>query len=334
MDILLQIVGNTWDVLAEMAPYLLLGFFVAGLMYIWVPTSLVERHLGQRGLSQIVKASLFGIPIPLCSCGVIPVAVSLRRHGAGKGATVSFLSSTPQTGVDSIAVTYALMGPVFTGFRVLAAFLVGLLTGSMVDLFDRDEETHQQAPPCCSSREKTIPSRPIVRALHYGFITLPADIGRALSVGLILSGLMGSLVPTDFFTEHLGSGVPAMIVVMGIGIPFYVCSTASVPIALGLLMAGATPGAAFVFLVTGPATNIATFTTIWKLLGRTSTLIYLAAIMVCALGGGLLLDAIFPSLQISMIEHTHRMVITSWQHAAGVVLVIVLLFAISRTRKN
>lgn len=337
MHLIQQILLTAWDVLAEMSPYLILGFLVAGLMSIWLPASLVEKHLGQRGWLQVVKATLFGIPIPLCSCGVIPVAASLRRHGAGKGATVSFLSSTPQTGVDSIAVTYALMGGIFAVFRVAAAFVSGLVTGMAVDALDGDEgapAAEEKPSCCCSGSQKEAPPPAWIRALRHGFITLPGDIGRALLVGLLISGLIGALVPQNFFADHLGSGLPAMLVVMAIGIPFYVCSTASVPIALGLLMAGATPGAALVFLISGPATNAATFTTIWKLIGARSTLVYLTAIAASALGAGILMDLAFPELMVAIAEHGHEMVLPAWKHGAAVALLGILAYSTFVGRKK
>ncbi len=151
MDIAREILLKTWETLVEMSPFLLFGFLVAGILYVFIRPELVERHLGGRGILQVVKASLLGVPLPLCSCGVIPVSASLRRHGAGRGATTSFLISTPQTGVDSIMVTLSLLGPVFAIFRPLFAFVSGIFGGAVVNAFDREEERRASSPAPASS---------------------------------------------------------------------------------------------------------------------------------------------------------------------------------------
>ena len=235
IDFIKTIIIEFWDTIAEMSPYLLLGFFVAGLLSVLVSQQLVERHLGGRGLWPLLKASLFGIPLPLCSCGVIPVSISLHKHGASKGSTIAFLLSTPQTGVDSIFVTLSLLGPVFAIFRPIAALVTGLLGGTIVDIFGYSK-TEKNKPPekctdeCCSGEKK---SSGIVRGLKYGFITLPRDIGKPMLIGLIIAAFISALVPEGFFAEYLGTGIFAMVVMMFLGIPVYVCATASVPVACG-----------------------------------------------------------------------------------------------------
>jgi len=253
-----------WRVLGEMSPYLLFGFLVAGVLSVVVRPETVERHLGGHGLWPIVKASAFGVPLPLCSCGVIPVAASLRKHGASRGATTSFLISTPQTGVDSIFVTLSLLGPVVAIFRPIAALVSGVIGGSVVSLSQGDDVSSSRAEEkcqdvCCTGdtgRGK------FLRILSYGFVTLPRDIARAIIVGLALAGIISVLVPSDFFAGALGQGITGMLVMMAFGIPVYVCATASVPIAAALIAKGASPGAAIVFLMTGPATNAAAIATI------------------------------------------------------------------------
>ena len=257
-----------------MAPCLPLGFTVAGLLSVMISPRWVEHHLGDRGLGQVFKASLFGVPLPLCSCGVIPVGASLRRSGAGKGATTAFLLSTPQTGVDSVAVTYALLGPFLAVVRPVAALLTGFLGGGLVYFFDRNdhEVPVDEAPPASCSGESdcceddAAPERKTVfEGLTYGLVTLPRDIGRALIVGILLSGVISAVVKPHALEAYLGGGIWPMIVAMIVGVPLYVCATASTPIALSLIHAGLSPGAALVFLITGPATNLATVTTQWLL---------------------------------------------------------------------
>jgi uncharacterized membrane protein YraQ (UPF0718 family)/copper chaperone CopZ len=304
MEMLQSIVVASWAMLVEMAPYLLLGFAVAGLLSVVISPRWVERHLGDRGLGQVFKASLFGVPLPLCSCGVIPVGASLRQHGAGKGATTAFLLSTPQTGVDSIAITYALLGPFLAVVRPVAALLTGFFGGGLVYAFDRngDEKVAEDEPveacssgsDCCETGEAT-ERKSLIEGLKYGLVTLPRDIGRALIVGILLSGVIAALVEPKALETYLGGGIWPMLAAMAVGVPLYVCATASTPIALSLIHAGLSPGAALVFLITGPATNAATLTTLWRILGRRSVVIFLITVAVGALGTGFAVDAMVAS---------------------------------------
>lgn len=310
--------AGSWTVTGQMAPYLLLGFGIAGILSIFVSPEWVERHLGGRGFSPIVKSVLFGIPLPLCSCGVLPVTASIRRHGASRGATIGFLLATPQTGVDSILATWGMLGPVFGVFRPLAALVTGLLGGAMAQVFDPEPlEAADPGTPsatncteeCCAGDEK---DGKIVRALRYRFVTLPRDIGKPLLVGILIAAAIATFVPRDAMAQQLGGGVLAMFVMMIIGIPLYVCATASIPVAIGFMHLGASPGAALVFLIAGPATNAATITTVWKMLGRRSALIYLGTVAVGALAAGFALDAVIRfSVETGLASETHV-------HEAGV----------------
>jgi uncharacterized membrane protein YraQ (UPF0718 family) len=334
-DFIKLIITDFRDTIAEMSPYLLFGFFVAGLLSVLVSQQLVEKHLGGGGLWPLLKASIFGVPLPLCSCGVIPVSMSLHKHGASKGSTIAFLLSTPQTGVDSIFVTLSLLGPVFAVFRPVAALITGLIGGTVVDIFELGPKA-QKSPPgkctdeCCSSKK----SGRVVRGLRYGFVTLPRDIGKAMLLGLAIAAFISALVPDGFFAEKLGTGIFAMIVMMFLGIPVYVCATASVPVAAALILKGLTPGAALVFLMTGPATNAASFITIWKALGRTTAIIYLATVAGCALLGGILLDLLATSADIDIAAHPHWMLPAAVKYVSAVVLLGVLGYALFSKRKN
>ncbi len=302
MDWILNFVTASWAVFGAMAPYLLLGFTVAGLLSVVISPEWVERHLGGNGLGQVVKASLFGVPLPLCSCGVIPVAASLRRHGASKGATTAFLLSTPQTGVDSIAVTYGLLGPFLAVVRPVAALITGIFGGGIIQAFDGngvaingDVAGSAEAQICsadCCDDEKPKQRPKIMEALHYGLVVLPRDIGKALILGVAISGLIATLVAPQALESALGGGLWPMLAAMAIGIPLYVCATASTPIALGLIHAGLSPGAALVFLISGPATNSAALTTLWKVLGRRAAMTYLLTVAVASLATGLAVDGL------------------------------------------
>ena len=337
VDFVKVIISDFWTTVAEMSPYLLFGFFVAGILSVLVSQDLVEKHLGSRGFWSILKASILGVPLPLCSCGVIPVSMSLHKHGASKGSTIAFLLSTPQTGVDSIFVTYSLLGPILAVYRPVVALLTGLLGGTIVEVFERNAISENKPPEkctdeCCAEGSKT---NKFIKGLKYGFVTLPRDIGKAMLIGLIIAAIITAIVPDDFFAERLlGTGIFAMIIMMFLGIPVYVCATASIPIAAALISKGLTPGAALVFLITGPATNAAGFATILKVLGWRTALGYLFSVVICALGAGLSLDILFPQLGTTVQAHVHQMESSILGHISAVVLLLMLTFAILSGRKH
>lgn len=331
IEALTTFANELWTVLRDMSPYLLFGFFVAGVLSVFISAAFVERHLGGRGLWPVVKATVLGIPLPLCSCGVIPVAASLRRHKATRAATTSFLISTPETGVDSILVTYSLLGPVFAVFRPLAALVNGILGGLAVNTFVGHDETTADSEPacedtCCERR----PSRPRWRrALHHGFVTLPRDIAGSLIIGLIIAAAIAAIVPDDFFAQYLSNRWLAMIVMMLAGIPTYICATASVPIAAALIAKGVPPGAALVFLIAGPATNAATVATIWKIMGQRTAVIYLVTVALTALASGLALDTIFSLSTITATaHHAHEVLPPAAKITSALVLLALLAYTL------
>lgn len=297
MALLLHIIKEIWIVTVAMAPYLLFGFLMSGVLSVLISKDYVRRHLGERGWLGSFKAALVGVPMPICSCGVIPLAASLRKHGASRGATASFLASTPQTGVDSLMITYALLGWVFAIFRAMAAFLSGIICGTTVALVSPSEESAPMEceDECCQPNQKPM----LRRMLSYGFITLPQDIARAVVLGIILSGIISGFIPENFFADRLGDSPAAMIIMLGIGIPLYVCSSASVPIALAFIKAGISPGAALVFLITGPATNAATLTTLWQIIGRKQLVVFLVTLALCALTAGFMMNFFSPRLGVA-----------------------------------
>jgi len=335
-DFIKSIIIDFWGTVAEMSPYLLFGFFMAGILSVLISQRFVERHLGGRGIWPLVKASILGVPLPLCSCGVIPVSMSLHKHGASKGSTISFLLSTPQTGIDSIFVTLSLLGPLFAVFRPLAAFVTGIVDGTLVNVFGQSTEDKSHVPPkyadeSCGGAEN---SKKIARGLKYGFVTLPRDIGKAMLVGLVIAAVISALVPDGYFAEKLGTGILAMVVMMLLGIPVYVCATASVPVAAALILKGLTPGAALVFLMTGPATNAASFVTIWKVLGRATAITYLATVAGCALLSGILLDYIAAGVDFEIAARPGWMLPPAVKHISAVVLLAILTIAIFSGRKG
>lgn len=328
-------IQHLWSMLAQMSPYLLFGFLVAGLLSIWISPSIIQRHLGGKGYGPVLKASLFGVPLPLCSCGVIPVTVSLYKQGASRAAAVSFLLSTPQTGVDSIFVTYSLMGPFFAVLRPIAAFLTGLVGGALVSIFDDNSSPpppeEKPSPENCSCRKNQPPKW--IKMIRHGFITLPSDIGLPMLIGLLIAAAISAWVPEDLFAVQLaaGSNLAAMLVMMAVGIPIYVCATASVPIAVALIAKGLSPGAAMVFLMTGPATNATSLSTIWSALGSRSALIYLFTTAFCALAAGLIVDALLtPQKAVEMMHHHAESSTGLFGNLCAVTLLGLLLFGIWR----
>ena len=327
MDKLWQVAMDFWMVLLQMAPYLLFGFLMAGLLSVLIPQRLVERHLSGRGLMPVVKSAILGVPMPLCSCGVIPVSAGLKRHGASKAATTAFLISTPQTGADNIAVVYSLLGGVFAVFSPIFAFASGLVGGILVDLFTHDEHVPAARLPacqeaCCDPNNGKSIGRRIRHVFEYGFVTLPRDIGKALLVGLVIAALISALVPKDLFARVLHGEMLSILVMMAVGIPIYVCSSASVPIAAALILGGVAPGAAFAFLVTGPATNAATVAMVWKVMGRKTAVIYLATIAGMAVAGGLILNRI---VDVAAIQQRHHHMAEMGPSPVAIVSAVVLL---------
>jgi uncharacterized membrane protein YraQ (UPF0718 family)/copper chaperone CopZ len=357
MDLVLTIITASWAVFGAMAPYLLLGFVVAGLLSVVISPEWIERHLGGNGLGQVVKASIFGVPLPLCSCGVIPVAASLRRHGASKGATTAFLLSTPQTGVDSIAVTYGLLGPFLAVVRPVAALVTGIFGGGLVQAFNHEGaviggdasdpgEGANCSSECCDEVQSK--NRPkILEGLHYGLVTLPRDIGRALIWGVLISGLIAAFVAPQALESYLGGGLWPMLAAMAIGIPLYVCATASTPIALGLIHAGLSPGAALVFLISGPATNTAALTTLWKVLGRRAAILYLVTVAVASLATGFAVDGLIgagglpesalvpaaPSMEGAHVHHEDGGAMSPFELVCALALLAVLINALRPRRR-
>ncbi len=285
--------------LGEMAPYILLGFLIAGLMHAFVPQSLMARHLAGNGWKPVVKAAMIGVPLPLCSCGVLPTAIGMRRTGASRAASTSFLIATPQTGVDSIAATWSLLGPAFAVIRPVAALVTSFAGGMAVGKADKDDQPAGGVCQAAVVEEAQEPRRSFgekcVDALRYGFVDLVGSIGGWLIAGLIIAALITVYVPDSFFSILGRTPILSMIAVLVIAIPMYVCATGSIPIAMSLVLKGLSPGTALVLLMAGPAANFASFTLISREMGRRSALIYLAAIVAGAIGFGLLIDYLLPA---------------------------------------
>jgi uncharacterized membrane protein YraQ (UPF0718 family) len=314
LEITIQILTETWHLLLDSSPYILFGIMVAGLLKMFLSTDYVVRNLGEGKVMPVIKASLLGIPIPLCSCGVLPAAASLRKQGASKGATTAFLISTPESGVDSIAVSWALLDPVMTVARPLVAFITATVAGLAESLLGKTERREERevdkscsVDGCCDgngcdpvdhSNHHTFGEK-VTTGMKYAFGELWGDLAGWFAVGLLLAGIVTALVPEQFITSALGGGLASMLIMLVIGVPLYICATASTPIAAALILKGVSPGAALVFLLVGPATNIASLTVLTGLLGKRAVAIYLASIAGVSVAAGLLLDLFYSVAGIS-----------------------------------
>ena len=330
----------------EMSPYLLLGFFFAGVMHAFIPCMVYNRYLGGKGFKSVFYGALFGVPLPLCSCGVLPTAMSLRKQGASKGATASFLISTPETGVDSIIATYSVLGLPFAVIRPVAAFCNAIMGGWLINKFgDKDEVVPVDASAktcCCHHKQEETHHEGFLRkmreALRFGFVEMIEDIGKWLVIGLVIAGLITVFVPDEFFALFRGNTQLSMLLVVCIAIPMYICATGSIPIAVALMMKGLTPGAALVLLMAGPACNMASILVINKTLGRKSLVLYLVSIITMAILWGHVVDYLLPAEWFQMALSVGRCCIeesTSWLNwSSTIVLGLLLLNALWHTYRH
>ena len=317
-----------WDLVIESAPWLLMGYLLAGIIRQVIPSSWVEKQLAEPGLVSIVKGAFIGAPLPLCSCGVIPTALAIRKAGASKGATSSFLVATPETGVDSISFSYAVLGPIFAIARPIGALSSAIVAGILVNALDQGEKAAREAESSCCSKqtpadEQQLPLvERLILAVKYGYGRMISDTAKWLAIGLVAATVITALVPQSFFLQW-GDGVLAMLVMVLVGLPMYICATASTPVAASLLFAGISPGAALVFMLTGPATNLATMGVIKEQLGLKSLVAYLIGVIGTAIAAGLALNAAYASfswpLQLTMAAHGESYPV--WRQLAAVVLV-------------
>lgn len=325
-----HILHSFLGILNEMSPYVLLGFLIAGLLHVFVNEATLTRHLSGKGWKPIVKAAAIGIPLPLCSCGVLPTAVSLRRQGASKAATTSFLIATPQTGVDSIAATYSLLGLPFALIRPLAA-LVGAVFGGMAE----NVLTEDDASTCKAKENKD--DKPtmkfhhkLIQSVKYGFSDMIDTMGKWLVIGLVVATLITVFVPDSLFTGLREYPLIAMIAVVLIAVPMYICATGSIPIAMSLMLKGLSPGVAFVMLMAGPAANFASILVLNKTIGKKATAVYVGTVMITAIVFGLIIDLLLPQswFELPVMDaghagHTHL----GWFETACSVILALLIIA-------
>lgn len=342
----MEFLKNYWNELValtlDMGPWLLFGFLIAGVLHVFFSEGKMNRLLGKSNMKSVLRAALIGIPLPLCSCGVIPTGISIHKNGASKGAAVSFLISTPQTGVDSILVTYSLLGLPFAIVRPIVALFTGIMGGFFTNRAEHRTETPLKAAEIPVSRDKSI--HPLVAIFKYAFVDFLQDIAKWLVIGLLVAALIAVFVPDDFFASYLHHDFLGMLIILLVSIPIYVCATSSVPIAAVLILKGLSPGAALVFLMAGPATNAATISVIGKVMGRKTLFIYLFTIISGALFSGLFIDYFLPRewfvSGLSAHHHHEHGLLPSFVHLAsgllmtGLIANVFLMQWLKKMKKN
>jgi uncharacterized membrane protein YraQ (UPF0718 family) len=341
MQLFIDVFFQAWRLLSDASIYILFGLLISGLLRVFFSPYAVAQHLGHGKFLPVLKAALIGIPLPLCSCGVLPAAVALKKQGANNGATTAFLIATPESGVDSIAITYALLDPIMTIVRPLAAFVMAAAAGIAENLMNPANLQTYGTPDlscpvdgCCSGvecspavhRKHHTLGEKLVAGFKFAFNDVWRDMVGWFFIGIMLAGLITALIPNDVFQSYLGGGLPAMLLMLFAGIPLYICATASTPIAAALILKGVSPGAALVFLLAGPATNIAALTVLVGILGRRATAIYLATIAGCTVGIGLLVDRLYHHFGLSaqaLVGHAADLV-PFWVGLSATIVLIAL----------
>lgn len=370
MEIFNTFMNNFIDMFISMSFYIMLGLFFVGLLNVYVNKEKILKHLGKDKFSSVVKASVIGVPLPLCSCGVVPTAVELKKSGASNGAVTSFLISTPQTGVDSMLATYSMMGIVMAIYRPFAAFASGIIGGGLVNLFAKndkmnldDVEIHsccsstpveeessccsstpvEESSCCCSSTpvvEETsscgcgstpskLSNNKFLQVFQYAYGKFLDDIAIHFVIGMFIATIIATFLPVDLFVNlGLDKGILPMFAVVLIGIPMYICSTSSIPIALSLVVKGLSYGSAFAFLFAGPVTNIASLLVLNKTLGKKITSMYIGSVVLCAVIFGVFLDYLIAEFGFEI----QGIIMCHGSHVSPFSTVVALIFAVLLVR--
>lgn len=344
MEVLNQILLASWALVVEAAPYLLVGFAVAGVMKALLPDETVVKVLGDKGTSSVVKASLIGAPLPLCSCGVVPVVQSIHKQGASRGASISFLVSTPETGADSVAMTYAMMGWPLAVIRPIVAIVTAFFAGIIENHFGGKDDIKEQSS-CCAKKSTTTEFKDLSNPPHfkimqrliegwkYAFVDLMKDISKNLLIGFFLGGLISSFIDIHFLEKYFSGSLLGMIGMVIFAIPLYICAAASTPIAAVFMMKGMSAGTALVFLMAGPATNIASLSVLSHIFGKRSIALYLLVIIFCAVGFGFMTDWLISSfnLPVTGIGHHHEHSPGVISHICAIVLLLCVIYHTCRS---
>ena len=345
MEYMTAIANNLLVLLDAMAIYILIGLLIAGILKQLIPDDFIIKHLGKGSISLVIKSTILGIPLPVCSCSVIPLAQGLRKEGASKGSVQSFLISSPITGVDSILATFSFFGLVFTLFRLISSIIIAILVGVIQNFIEKEDNTKLKniesscSTGCCSSgcsNEKPKKSFSIKSAFSYAYVTLFKDMVKPLFIGLIFGALFTTLAPKEYTSLLFENQILTYFVIILFAMPLYICATASLPIAAALIIEGMSPGAAFIFLTAGPATSMITMSVVYKTLGKTSLVIYLSTILFLSLVFGYLFDTMFSEINIINfdLESEHSSIISQ---IASLIMLLMLAYYLIKpwlTRKS
>ncbi|MCF6331469.1 MAG: SO_0444 family Cu/Zn efflux transporter [Sulfurimonas sp.] len=351
MELITQFFIALYDLSNAMSIYILFGLIFAGILHEVVPETLVTKHLGNENIISVIKSTIFGIPLPICSCGVIPLAASIKKSGASKGATLSFLISTPITGVDSILATFGMFGWIFTIYRVITSMIIAMVAGILTNIYDKEVAKEKKlkfsafktattslspikkevcsSGACCSNTGNAKSKFSLKKAFIYAFGTLLKDIAKPLFWGLVLGAIITIAIPQNLSDILIKYSWSSYLIAIAIAVPMYICATASLPIAAALMLSGVSAGAAFVFLSAGPATNTVTIGVVKKMLGTKSLYIYLGSIIFGSILFGLGLDYIFDINEIDAksLIHIHEEV-SALEILSSVILWGLMLFFI------
>ena len=310
----MEFISSFWKYLIISAPFLILGLLIAGFINTFISVEQLKKILGGNSMWTVVKAAFLGIPLPLCSCSVIPTAAQLKKSGVNNGATSSFLIATPESGVDSIAVTYALMDPFMTVIRPVAAFASAFVAGALQLTFNRDggDDSIEEVKSCCKKKKQGLSEAPSLASrvksmVEYAFNNLLDDMVIWLLFGIVVGSIVDVFVPTNFFETMGIDGQKLMI--LAVGIPLYICASATTPIAASLVLKGMSPGTALLILLVGPATNLSNIMVMQKYIGIKGIVINIISIAVVALGMSYLTDYLYSSMgwgiNFNLVGHDH-----------------------------
>ncbi len=341
LNFIYNVLVASWNMLEQASIYIIFGLLVGGMLKMFLSPAYVASHLGSGRFSSVFKAALLGIPIPLCSCGVLPAATSLKKQGANNGATTAFLISTPESGVDSISITWALLDPIMTIARPISAFISAFTAGCAENFFNPPDKNKQAIPDLscpmenCSDGTDCPPEKhkhhhslaeKLKTGVYYAATDLWADLAGWFFVGILLAGLISVLIPDEMITGYLGGGLGSMLLMLTFGIPLYICATASTPIAAAFIIKGVSPGTALVFLLVGPATNITSISVLLGLLGKRATALYLLSIAIVSVLCGLAVDAVYLYFGISAVASVGQAaeLLPGWLMTSATLLLLAL----------
>jgi uncharacterized membrane protein YraQ (UPF0718 family) len=340
---IIEFMKNMVDIYLKMAPYMVMGLLFVGILHVYVSKERIMKVVGKNSLGSVIKASIIGVPLPLCSCGVIPTGIELKKAGASNGAVVSFLTSTPQTGVDSLIATYGMMGPFMAVFRAIAAFISGVFGGIIVNIFNKEEKIEEADTGCCCKTEEPTctcgcggdvkEKKSVKKIFTYSFGEFLDEIAVHFVIGILVAGLITTLIPEDFFVTYgLNDGIVSILLMILVGIPMYICSTSSIPVAVAFLIKGISPGAAFAFLFAGPVTNAASIILLGKTIGKKMTAIYVASASFMALVFGMLLNFLVDTFGFEIKTITGEMgsMTSIFTNTVSVVFLLILIWSIGK----